>query len=81
MTMVYFYNEVGRMIVEEEQHGKERAEYGKYILHTLSSRLTEEFAKGFSLDNLKLMRRFTKFFQRIQLGKQHFPNLITCQKR
>lgn len=30
--MVYSYYEAGRMIVEEEQQGKERAEYGKYIL-------------------------------------------------
>ena len=73
MTMVYSYYEAGRMIVEEEQHGKERAEYGKYILHTLSSRLTEEFGKGFSLDNLKLMRRFYKVFSKDTIGEIAFP--------
>lgn len=73
MTMVYSYYEVGRMIVEEEQQGKERAEYGKYILHTLSSRLTEEIGKGFSLDNLKLMRRFYKVFSKDTIGETAFP--------
>lgn len=61
------------MIVEEEQHGKERAEDGKYILNTLSNRLTEEFGKGFSLDNLKLMRRFYKVFSKDKIGETAFP--------
>lgn len=41
MTIVYSYYEAGRMIVEEEQGGKERAAYGKYILKELSQRLTK----------------------------------------
>ena len=57
-TMVATYFEIGRMIVEEEQNGKERADYGKQILKELSSTLTEEFGKGFSVDNLENMRRF-----------------------
>lgn len=47
MTMVYSYYEAGRMIVEEEQQGKERAEYGKYILRQLSEKLTKELERGF----------------------------------
>ena len=58
VTMVYSYYEAGRMIVEEEQQGKERAEYGKYILRELSERLTRTLGRGFSYDNLKLMRKF-----------------------
>ena len=58
MTMVYSYYEAGRMIVEEEQGGKERATYGKYILKELSQRLTQKFGRGYSYDNLKLMRKF-----------------------
>lgn len=50
--------EIGRRIVEYEQKGAARAEYGKELLKELSSRLTEEFGKGFSLTNLKLMRQF-----------------------
>jgi predicted nuclease of restriction endonuclease-like (RecB) superfamily len=57
-TMVSTYFKIGGMIVEEQQNGKERADYGKQILKELSSTLTEEFGKGFSVDNLENMRRF-----------------------
>lgn len=57
-TMVYTYFEIGRMIVEDEQLGKERAEYGKRVLKELSKRLTSEFGKGFSQDNLERMKKF-----------------------
>ena len=56
-TMVYTYFEIGRMIVEEEQSGKERAQYGKQLLKGLSEQLTIEFGKGFSVDNLQNMRK------------------------
>jgi predicted nuclease of restriction endonuclease-like (RecB) superfamily len=57
-TMVFTYFEIGRMIVEEEQSGKERAQYGKQLLKGLSEQLTIEFGKGFSIDNLENMRKF-----------------------
>ncbi|TDD75539.1 PDDEXK nuclease domain-containing protein [Flavobacterium caseinilyticum] len=57
-TMVYTYFEIGRMIVEEEQSGKERAEYGKQLLKGLSEQLTIEFGKGFSVANLENIRKF-----------------------
>jgi len=57
-TMVYTYYEIGRMIVEEEQHGEQRAAYGKQVLKELSQKLTAEFGKGFSVDNLQNMRQF-----------------------
>ncbi len=57
-TMVYTYFEIGRIIVEEEQKGETRAEYGKKILKGLSERLYNEFGRGFSVDNLENMRRF-----------------------
>ena len=44
--------------MEEEQQGKDRAEYGKKVLTDLSTRLTVRFGKGFSVDNLQNMRRF-----------------------
>ncbi|HHL72414.1 MAG TPA: DUF1016 domain-containing protein [Bacteroidetes bacterium] len=50
--------EIGRRIVEFEQQGKRRAEYGKNLLKKLSNELTAEFGRGFSEDNLSLMRRF-----------------------
>lgn len=57
-TMTYTYFEIGRMIVNEEQNGKERAEYGKQILKGLSQQLTKEFGKGFSLSSLEQIRKF-----------------------
>ena len=57
-TMTYTYYEIGRRIVEEEQSGEGRAGYGKKLLENLSSILTDEFGKGFSLTNLTQMRKF-----------------------
>lgn len=57
-TMVRTYFEVGRMIVEDEQKGEQRAAYGKQILEDLAIRLTHEFGKGFSVVNLRQMRAF-----------------------
>jgi len=57
-AMVEAYWNVGRMIVEEEQQGKERAEYGKALLHGLAKRLTVEFCAGFGLTNLAYFRQF-----------------------
>ena len=57
-TMTCAYFEIGRIIVEEEQSGKDRAEYGKQILKGLSQDLTAEFGKGFSVVNLENMRKF-----------------------
>ena len=57
-TMVHTYFEIGRMIVEDEQKGEYRAEYGKQILIDLSVRLIKEFGRGFSVDNLQNMRNF-----------------------
>lgn len=73
VTMVYSYYEAGRMIVEEEQHGKERAEYGKYILKELSERLTRVLGRGFSYDNLKLMRKFYLAYSKDSIGETAFP--------
>jgi len=56
MTLTYF--EIGRIIVEEEQNGKDRAEYGKKLLKSLSQQLTKEFGKGFSIRNLEFIRKF-----------------------
>lgn len=61
-TMVLTYFEIGRMLVEEEQGGKERAEYGKEILKGLSKVLTQEFGKGFSVKNLERMRTFYQIY-------------------
>ena len=72
LAMVYAYYEIGRMIVEEEQHGQNRAAYGKQILLELSKYLTEKYGKGYSADNLKLMRRFYNVYLHDQIGETVF---------
>ncbi len=57
-TMVHTYFNIGRIIIEDEQQGKERADYGKQVLIKLSDRLKDEFGKGFSVQNLENMRKF-----------------------
>lgn len=71
-TMVLAYFEIGRMIVEEEQNGKGRAEYGTQLLNDLSQRLTDEFGKGFSLTNIKQMRSFYLVYSKGQTVPDEF---------
>ncbi|MDV3929431.1 hypothetical protein CMT76_01675 [Elizabethkingia anophelis] len=57
-VMVEAYWLIGKRIVEEEQNGKKRAEYGEALLKNLSVALTKEFGKGFSSSNLRNFRQF-----------------------
>ena len=57
-TMVFTYFHIGRMIVEYEQNGKIRADYAKETLKILSDKLTYQFGKGYSIDNLERIRKF-----------------------
>lgn len=56
------YWQIGKLIVEDEQEGKDRADYGKFILKNLANQLTLEFGKGFDDSNLRNMRSFYKTF-------------------
>ena len=56
MTATYW--EIGRRIVEYEQRGEKRAEYGAELLERLSGDLTRRFGRGFSCQNLQYMRQF-----------------------
>ena len=56
--MVACYWNIGRLIVEEEQRGKERAAYGKRLIKEISRRLSVEFGRGFDKSNLWNMRAF-----------------------
>lgn len=63
-TIQVFTNfKIGHLIVEREQGGKERADYGKRIIGRLSVGLTQEFGRGFSEDNLSRMRKFYLEYQ------------------
>ncbi len=57
-AMVQAYWQIGRLIVENEQGGEKRAEYGKRVLPELAKRLSADFGKGFSLPNLRNFRQF-----------------------
>jgi predicted nuclease of restriction endonuclease-like (RecB) superfamily len=61
-AMVKAYWQIGRRIVEEEQQGKERADYGTYLIRELAQRLSVEFGKGFSVANLWNFRQFYQTF-------------------
>ena len=56
-AMVHTYWEIGREIVEFEQHGNEKAEYGSGLLNQLSKDLTIRYGSGFSLSNINKMRK------------------------
>ncbi len=58
LVMVYTNFEIGRLIVEHEQQGSHRAQYGAETLQHLSARLTEHFGKGYSYVNLRNIRQF-----------------------
>ena len=70
MTKTYFL--IGKRIVEEEQDGNKRAEYGKNLIKMLSEKLTKEFGKGFSETNLEQMRKFFKVYAIPQTLSEEF---------
>lgn len=85
-TMVYTYFEIGRMIVEDAQHGNQKAQYGKQVLKELSKQLTAEFGKGFSADNLENMRKFYLAYsisetssRKFNLSWSHYLKLIRIE--
>ena len=60
---------VGRRIVEQEQHGQDRAQYGKHIVELASEALTAEFGKGYSVVNIKSFRKFYLTFNNLLIGQ------------
>ena len=61
-TIVITYYEVGRMIVEREQQGQKRAQYGAKLIKELSEYLTKQYGRGFSVANLKNIRQFYQVY-------------------
>lgn len=83
--MVKAYWGIGREILEEEQQGKDRAEYGINLITNLSERLTEKYGKGFTETNLKYMRKFYSTFNkshalRDELSWTHYRLLLKVEK-
>ena len=91
LTEVYTKFHIGQYIVEDEQQGHYRAQYGKQVLKNLSGRLTDRFGSGWSVETLKLCRRFFVVYSDsvnsvypiqdenqttvLEKGKQWLPNL------
>ncbi|WP_456315463.1 PDDEXK nuclease domain-containing protein [Pseudomonas shirazensis] len=76
------YWQIGKLIIEDEQQGKERADYGKSTLKNLANQLTFEFGKGFDERNLNNMRAFYNVFPiwnalRTELSWTHYR--ILCR--
>lgn len=65
-TMTAVYWQIGRVIVEREQHGRQRAKYGEALLRRLATDLTARFGRGFSRANLEQMRRFHAIWRKSQ---------------
>ena len=59
---VQMYWNLGRRIFEEEQHGKERADYGAYIVKTLADKLEAEYGSGFGVRQLERARQFYRIY-------------------
>lgn len=73
IAMVQAYWNIGRVVVEEEQKGKTKADYGEYLIKELAKRLTVEFGKGFTETNLRYMRLFYLLFKIANAESSLFP--------
>lgn len=83
-AMVSAYWSIGQIIVENEQGGNTRAEYGKAVLEGLSEQLSVEFGKGFDVSNLRKMRSFYLTFPirdalRPELTWTHYRSLLRVE--
>ncbi len=81
---VLMYWNIGKSILEEEQQGKERAEYGAYLINSLSLELVPEFGTSFSVRQLQLSRQFYRIFPianalRSQLNWTQYRYLIRIE--
>jgi predicted nuclease of restriction endonuclease-like (RecB) superfamily len=84
-AMIDTYWHIGRLIVEDEQKGAQRAKYGDALINELATKLTSEFGKGFTVTNLKYMRQFYQTFSnrhalRDQLSWTHYRILLRVEK-
>lgn len=86
VILLKMYWEIGQLIIEDEQKGQSRAEYGKSVLKNLSAQLTLEFGKGFDESNLRNMRNFFLAFEiwdavRPELSWTHYRIISRVENR
>ncbi len=80
------YWQIGRVILEEEQEGKERAGYGEFLIKSLSQNLQPQFGSGFSVRQLERYRQFYRTFPiasalRTQFSWTHYKSLISIDNQ
>ena len=85
IEMLQAYWNAGRLIVDEEQNGNDRATYGSFLISNLSGKLTREYGKGYTESNLKYMRQFYLTFEkshalRGELTWTHYRLLLKVEK-
>ena len=80
-AMVLTYWNIGKRIVEQDQAGKEHAEYGKKMLAALSDELKKEYGNGYSERNLRYFRKFYQYFPDEEIWNTCVPNLNWSQFR
>ena len=78
-AMVQAYWEIGVSLVEQEQHGRARAEYGRELIEGISARLTNRFGRGFGKQNLWRMRQFYVAFPRGSTVRN--PRILAALRR
>ncbi len=83
-TMLLAYWNVGRIIVENEQNGNIKAEYGKQVMKELSKELRKVLGSGFSVSNLQYMRRFYLKYPKqqtlsVKLSWSHYCELLSIE--
>ncbi|SMD08260.1 Protein of unknown function [Pedobacter africanus] len=80
------YWHIGQRIFLEEQEGKDRADYGKFLIKTLSEQLQPEYGSGFSIRQLERYRQFYRFFPIAstlwtQLSWSHYKHLLSIDNQ
>ena len=83
-TLMYWH--IGKRIFEEEQEGKDRADYGKYLIKYLSEQLQPEFGSGFSVRQINLYCQFYRTFENVhtlyaQLSWSQYKLLLTVENQ
>jgi hypothetical protein len=83
---VLMYWQIGKVIFEEEQQGKDRADYGKYLIKSISETFQPQFGTGFSIRQLEMNRQFYKTFPitnalRSQFSWTHYRTLISIDNQ
>jgi predicted nuclease of restriction endonuclease-like (RecB) superfamily len=79
--MVFTYFQIGQLIVEQEQKGKQKAAFGQQTLLLLSKSLVKEFGRGFSVDNLENMRKFYLTFSISETASRKLKPMQVLDKK